>query len=158
MLSKVIAFSMSTSPLDFPVLPPLWCPALFLMLCCYLTNCVCWGEQRLGTNKTCVNSPFQFVSREVPGTPETTNIVRLEQDIIPARDPGILNFRFPENRTWKNEKLYIKTVINFRNFSRAHSSSSQSRALGIEMYLNILTKFPDRLRLRIFSLLWALLI
>ena len=31
----------------------------------------------LGTNKTCVNSPFQFVSPGLVEPPETTNIVRL---------------------------------------------------------------------------------
>ena len=65
----------NVSPVD-PGVPHYPCCLVANAVLC-LTNCLPGRAGGLGTNKTCVNSPFQFVSPGLAEPPETTNIVRL---------------------------------------------------------------------------------
>ena len=87
---------------------PTFIPDVWPMPCC-IWPIVCPGEQGLGTNKTCVNSPFQFVSPESSEPPETKNIVRLGPGSHRSQSHSHYFVLFRSSKlNEKNEKLYIK--------------------------------------------------
>lgn len=114
------------SPLD-PGVPHYPC-CLVANAVLYLTNCLPGRAGGLGTNKTCVNSPFQFVSPGLAEPPETTNIVRLGPGSYRSQSHSHSSvvLKTLDLRNWmKRMKNYTLSldVLKFGNFSKADSGS-----------------------------------
>ena len=97
-----------------------WCLANAVL---YLTNCLPGRAGGLGTNKTCVNSPFQFVSPESSEPPETKNIVRLGPGSHRSQSHSHYFVLFVPRNWMKRMKNYTLSldVLKFGNFSKADS-------------------------------------